>query len=125
MFPEHYNLIQVVRNTDYQLLKFYAHIKYLWNYKIMRYMYPVILSVMEITIFSQTVITRTRSCDIATWNKITIYQLFYSISISVKMIDREIKLCKQVSEMTNKYENHRFGTTNMILIRYQDGEYDH
>lgn len=125
MFPEHYNLIQVVRNTDYQILKFYAHIKYLWNYKIMRYMYPVILSVMEMTIFSQTVISRTRSCDIATWNKITIYQLFYSISISVKMIDREIKLCKQVSEMTNKYENRRFGTTNMILIRYQDGEYDH
>lgn len=125
MFPEHYNLIQVVRNTDYQILKLYAHIKYLWNYKIMRYMYPVILSVMEMTIFSQTVISRTRSCDIATWNKITIYQLFYSISISVKMIDREIKLCKQVSEMTNKYENRRFGTTNMILIRYQDGEYDH
>jgi hypothetical protein len=41
------------------------------------------------------------------------------------MIDREIKLCKQVSEMTNKYENCRFGTTNMILIRYQDAEYEH
>jgi hypothetical protein len=33
------------------------------------------------------------------------------------MIDREIKLCKQVSEMTNKYENEsdRHDTTEIVL----------
>ena len=45
--------IQTARITDYQILIFHAHIKYLWNYK-MRY--PVILSVIEMTMFSQTVI---------------------------------------------------------------------
>ena len=46
-------LIQTARITDYQILICRAHIKYLWNYK-MRY--PVILSVIEMTMFSQTVI---------------------------------------------------------------------